>query len=76
MTIIGDGTAYCQAIAKRGYRISICPVLQGSLDGSHSPNRLFEFLFGVLIGLDKGFAGLAETSETGTIDEGQWARLL
>src|SRR5882757_5926228 len=52
MTIIGDGTADCQAIVTRGHRISVHAILEGLLDGSHSPDRLFEFLFGVLIGLD------------------------
>src|SRR5262249_14885735 len=60
MTIIGDGTANRQAITKRGHRISVRAILEGLFDGSHSPDRLFEFLFGVLISLDNGLAGLTQ----------------
>src|SRR6266576_4178572 len=60
MTIIRESTADRQAIATRGHRISVRPVLDGSLDGSYSPDLLFEFLFGVLIGLDNGLAGSAQ----------------
>src|SRR5258708_8761040 len=60
MAIVGDGTAYRQAIANRGRRMGICPVLQGSFDRSHSPDRLFALLFGGLICLANGLAGLAQ----------------
>jgi hypothetical protein len=75
MSIIGDGAADRQTIATRGHRIRVRPILEGLLDGSHSPDRLFQLLFGMLIGLDNGLAGLAETNETGTVDEARPARL-